>query len=218
MYNEKDIRAGFYSTKYLYPEAEFPDVYFFIWYFFQSGSTTSDAGLLIASEAHTIAKDTPLDQFPKIHHKTIRTFNLEGIASLVAHESVHLQQPAIKTTSLLAQSVREGTADFIAELATGLNPSQAVHDYANSKEKALWNQFQQVMYGDDKGDWIGSIPNDKPPGLGYWMGYKIVAAFYEKQADKKQAIKRLMTTTDYETIYQESKYAKKFEEPKTSTH
>lgn len=207
---EKDIRAGLYALKYLYPEAAFPDVYFFIWYFLNSGSTTSDVGLLIAAETHTIAEHTPLDQFPKIHHKVIRTFDLGGMASLVAHESVHLQQPNVDNQSLLERSIREGAADFIAELATGRNPSQATHDYADPKEEALWNEFQQVMYGDETGDWVNSIPKDKPPGLGYWMGYKIVQVYYAKQSNKQQAIDTLLTTTDYEAVYRESGYAEKF--------
>lgn len=207
---EKDIRAGFYALNYLYPEAAFPDVYFFIWYFLSSGSTTSDEGLLIATETHSIAEDTPLDAFPEVHHKTIRSFTLEGMAALAAHESVHMQQPDWETTNLLEKSVREGSADFIAELATGRNPSQPVHDYANPQEEKLWNKFREAMYSSETGDWMGVIPNDKPPGLGYWMGYKMVEAFYEKQTNKRKAVQRLITTTDYEAIYEESGYGEKF--------
>lgn len=207
---EKDIRAGFYALNYLYPEAAFPDVYFFIWYFLNSGSTTSDEGLLIATETHSVAESTPLDAFPEVHHKMIRSFKLDGMASLAAHESVHMQQPDQETSNLLERSIREGAADFIAELATGRNPSQPVHDYADPQEEQLWNEFQKVMYGNKNGDWIYTIPSDKPPALGYWMGYKIVEAFYEKQTDKQQAVQRLITTTDYEAIYEKSGYGEKF--------
>lgn len=207
---EEEMRAGFYAFKYLYPDAVFPDVYSFVWDFFHSGSTVSDAGLLIATETQTISNNTPMDQFPEIHRRMIRSFTLKNLTPVVVHESVHLQQPDLETTTLLERAIREGSADYLAELATDRNPSQAVHDYANPKEQELWKRFQKVMLGNENGDWIHTIPDDKPAGLGYWMGYKIVEAYYQKQADKKQAIHKLLTTTDYSAIYEESRYAEKF--------
>ncbi|MEK6476908.1 DUF2268 domain-containing putative Zn-dependent protease [Catalinimonas sp. 4WD22] len=208
---KKDIRAAFYGIKYLYPEARFPDVYFFIWYFLNSGSTTSDAGLLIATEAQTVAEDTPLDQFPEIHHELVKTLNLDRLASVVAHESIHMQQADVENKNLLEHAVREGSADFIAELVTGKNPSQAVHDYADPREKVLWEEFQQKMYGEDKSGWVG-IPADRPAGLAYWMGYKIVESYYNQQENKDQAVRELINTTDYESIYRKSRYSEKFED------
>ena len=191
---EKDIRAAFYAIKFLYPDASFPDVYFFVWYFLSSGSTTSDEGLLIATETQTVDENTLLDQFPAIHHPMIKSLNLDNLTALVAHEAIHLQQPDIEDRNLLELAVREGTADFVAELATGRNPSQAVHTYANPKEADLWEEFKEKMYGDDMSGWIG-IPNDRPAGLAYWMGYKIVEAYYQKYQDKTEAINVLLNTT-----------------------
>ena len=208
---EKEIRAGFYALKYLYPDAVFPEVYCFIWYFLKSGSTVSDKGLLIAMETQATANDTPLDKFPEIHHPMIRSMNLQNLAALIVHESIHMQQPNIKTESLLARAIKEGSADFLAELATGHNPSQSVHDMVNPKERELWAEFKGVMRGNKNLEWIHTIPKDRPAGLGYWMGYKIVNAYYQKQPDKQYAIKQLLTTTDYEAIYKESGYSDQFD-------
>ena len=206
---EKEIRAGFYALKHLYQKARFPDVYFFIWFFFNSGSTTTDEGLMITIETRSIDEDTPLDKFPEVHRKMIASMNLTGLAAVAVHESIHEQQKDYETKNLLEKAVREGTADFIAELCTGRNPSIAVHEYANPKEEDLWKEFQGRMNGKDYSGWTG-IPYDRPAGLAYWMGYKIVEAYYAKQKDKKSAVKFLIETTDYRRVLRESGYGQRF--------
>jgi len=206
---EMEIRAGFYALKYLYPKARFPDVYFFIWYFLATGSTTTDEGLLIAMEAQSVAKDTPLDRLPEVQHDMVRSLNLENLAAVVVHESVHLQQSDYSTKNLLELSIREGTADFIAELATGRNPSQAAHAYANPRERELWKEFKSRMYTKKYDGWLG-IPKDRPAGMAYWMGYKIVKSYYSLQENKQDALRTLIETIDYEKIFKGSKYSEKF--------
>ena len=66
----------------------------------------SDAGLLIATETQTISNNTPMDQFPEIHRRMIRSFTLKNLSPVVVHESVHLQQPDLETTTLL-ERIRE---------------------------------------------------------------------------------------------------------------
>lgn len=206
---EKEIRAGFYALKHLYSKARFPDVYFFIWFFFNSGSTTTDEGLMVTIETRSIDVETPMDKFPEIHRKMIASMDLTGLAALVVHESIHEQQKDYETKNLLEKAVREGTADFIAELCTGKNPSVAVHEYANPREEELWKEFQNRMNGKDYSGWTG-IPNNRPAGLAYWMGYKIVEAYFAKKNDKESAVKFLIETTDYRRVFRESGYEEKF--------
>ena len=209
---EKVIKASFYAFKYLYPEAVFPDTYFFVWYLLNSGSTTSDEGLLMAMETHSVNEKSPLDKLPAIHHELLRTFTIENMPSTVAHELVHFQQPDIKseTNSLLDQAILEGSADFIAELISGKNPTMGVFPYANSREKELWTEFKQKMYGKDFSGWTG-IPQNRPAGLAYWMGYKIVKAYYDKQPDRIRAVKEIIESENRQRIFEESGYADKFE-------
>lgn len=206
---EKDARAGFYALEYLYPDALFPDVYFFIWYFFDSGSTTTDEGLMIATEGQTISTSTPMDVIPEIHREMVKSMNLDRLASLVVHESIHVQQD-YKTTNLLEKAIKEGSCDFIAELCTGQNPSASVHGYANAREKQLWGEFKTKMKTNEMNGWTG-IPQDRPAGLAYWMGYKIIEAYYQKQSDKRKAVHNIIRAKDYQKIFEESEYAEKFE-------
>ena len=158
--------------------------------FSTSGSTTTDEGLMIATEGQTISTSTPMDVIPEIHREMVKSMNLDRLASLVVHESIHVQQNH-KTTNLLEKAIKEGSCDFIAELCTGQNPSASVHGYANAREKQLWGEFKTKMKTDEMNGWTG-IPQDRPAGLAYWMGYKIIEAYYQKQADKRKAIQILL--------------------------
>ena len=206
---EKEVRAGFYALEYLYPKANFPNVYYFIWYFFQTGSTTTNMGLMIAAETQSVAPTTPLDAIPSIHREMVESMNLSRMPSLVVHESIHEQQD-YEVKNLLDKAIKEGACDFIAELCTGQNPSRVVHDYANAKEEELWIEFKEKMYTNDYTGWTG-IPQDRPAGLAYWMGYKIVEDYYNKQPNKKKAIETIIKAKSYKKIFDASGYANKFE-------
>ena len=51
---------------------------------------------------------------------------LEDMDLTVVHELIHYQQNYIHDQSLLAQSIREGTADFFCELVTGKHLNEAI--------------------------------------------------------------------------------------------
>ena len=150
-------------------------------------------------------------RYRPFYHDFLRTQTIGNMPLTVAHELIHFQQPDRKsgTTSLLDEAIREGSADFIAELICGKNPTMATHTYANPKEKELWIEFKQKMHGSDYSGWSGISP-DRPVGLAYWMGYKIVKAYYDKQPDKIEAIKEIIESEDRQKIFDESGYAEKF--------
>lgn len=114
----------------------------------------------------------------------------EGLPKLVAHEAVHFQQP--KTTApitLLAQSIREGAVDFIAELAAGRPPAGAYLPYGLAREAELWPEFREMMHGDDMAGWLyGGQPEGRPADLGYFIGYRIAGSYYDHAEDKRAAI------------------------------
>ena len=210
---KKVIKSSFYAFKYLYPEAVFPDIYFFVWVLGSSGSTVSDEGLLMSMDVHSINENSPLDKLPAVQREIFRTLTIENMPLTVAHELIHFQQPGkgSENSSLLDRAFREGSADFIAELISGQNPTMGIFLYADSREKELWREFKQKMHGKDyKSGWTG-IPKDRPVGLPYWMGYKIVKAYYDKQPDKKRAIREIIESEDPERILEESRYSNKFE-------
>lgn len=212
---EKRIRAGFYALKHLHAEAVFPDVYFVIGRM-TSGGTTSTRGLLIGMEMHS---RTPQAHEAELSawHKNVLTA-VENVPFIVAHELIHYQQkhpPKLKP-SLLSQSITEGGADFLGELIAGGHINQHLHVYGNPRERELWEEFRKVMDGGKYTGWLydGAAIKDRPADLGYYMGYKIVAAHYEQAKDKRQAIKEILTIQDFGKFLKESNYEARLEKGK----
>ncbi|MBB4805341.1 uncharacterized protein YjaZ [Chryseobacterium defluvii] len=165
---EKRIKAIYSALKYWYPEAKFPPVYF-VYGRFNSGGTVSGDGIIIGTE---MLKD------------------LDGITGLIAHELIHFQQNNKGNNSLLKQSLVEGSADFVSELASGENISNPHFQYGETHAEKLYREFTSRLKNDDYQDWLygTSGKDDRPNDLGYWMGYKIAEAYFNKQADKHKAV------------------------------
>lgn len=184
---ERAIRAPFYALEFLYPEAVFPTVYFVVGRL-NSGGTISDQGLLIGAEMY---RDT------------------EGLPHIVAHELIHFQQLPLPDSvrTLLAQSIREGSADFIGELISGKHINTQAHEYGRAHEEELWIEFQDNMAGRDLSAWLyRDPPGERPADLGYFMGYQITQAYYTRSSDKAAAIREIIGVRDFEQFLLESGY------------
>ena len=61
-------------------------------------------------------------------------------------------------------------------------------------------------------DWLyGTSKKDaRPNDLGYWMGYQIVAQYFAKATDKKQAIYDILNIKDYGEFLKKSGYLDSF--------
>jgi hypothetical protein len=168
---ESDIRAAFHQLKVLYPAAVFPDVYFVIGRF-NSGGTSTDHGLLIGAEMYRDPARLP---------------------AIVSHELIHYQQHYPAPT-LLEHSFMEGTADFVGEMIAGAQINNAAHEYGLAHEHQLWQEF--LPHADDRTffPWMYGRPTDgRPNDLGYFIGYRIAKAYYDKATDKTQAIADIIT-------------------------
>lgn len=190
---KKQCTATFMALKYIYPEAVFPPVYFVVGRF-NSGGHSHENGLIIGAEMND-AGNTPYT---------------------VAHELIHYQQDSINDSdvNLLAACIAEGSADFIGELISGGGTNRKTYDFGNANEKKLWKEFKEIMYDrDNNHGWMYTYrPNDGyPPDLGYWIGYKITAAYYDKMADKRKAIADILHIKDYNKFLKDSGYADDFE-------
>lgn len=208
---EPQIRRSFAKLKQLYPEAVFPDVYFVIGRM-NSGGTFGPSGLLIGAELYGRTPHSPtaeLDDWEKAV-----TQPAEQLPYLVAHELIHAQQRfRLLIPTLLAQSVKEGSADFIAELIAGGHANPALHRYGDANEKALWLEFKTAMHGTDLSNWLyqGSKSTTRPADLGYYIGYKIVEAYYRRATDKQRAIREILHIQDFDAFLRASGYAARFE-------
>ncbi|WOK08054.1 DUF2268 domain-containing putative Zn-dependent protease [Imperialibacter roseus] len=188
---EDEIRGYFSRLKAVYPKAIFPDVYFLIGRN-NSGGTISGKGLLIGMEKY---EDTDI------------------IPIVVVHELIHYQQRyyfKLKSFSLLEQSIKEGSADFICELVTGTHPYGDIYLYGDQHKDELKAEFRQIMDRKWKEGWdgwmYGGAKEGRPNDLGYWMGYQIVKSYYEKAEDKKKAVKEMLTIKDFDRFVRESGY------------
>ncbi|CAN5920354.1 hypothetical protein BH24BAC1_BH24BAC1_30690 [soil metagenome] len=61
-------------------------------------------------------------------------------------------------------------------------------------------------------DWLYGTTgkDDRPNDLGYWIGYKIVEAYYRKAPDKKKAIADVLNISNSSGILAESGYLSKY--------
>ena len=191
------IRGYMHTWKSLYADAVFPDVYFVIGRM-NNGGTTSQNGLLIGTEISCRTDDLPKDELPPLYLKVLRP--IEDVPYIVIHELIHTQQKYnFEGNTLLGHSIMEGAADFLGELASGRHINSFQHEYGRVHETELWEQFSKEMLQEDESNWLYNYfvdSSERPPDLGYYMGYKICESYYEKTDDRKQAVRDILAIKD----------------------
>ena len=183
------IRAALRRLEALYPEAAYPPVYVVVGRFTSAGTYTRRS-VLIGAELF----DSPEDVVP-----------------VAVHEIVHTLQRGADL-SLLARSIREGSADFVTALALGRHPNERLHAYGDAHERALWDEFSQDMLGMDSSRWLygGGDDTGRPSDLGYYVGYKIAEAYYERADDPARAVRDILLVEEYARFLDASGYADRF--------
>lgn len=200
---EVPVRAAFRRLADLYPGALFPPVFFLVGRDHAGGAVQRE-GVLIAVETYV--------------ESTGRSY--AGLVSLVAHELAHYQQAAHdpeayqRSSSLLARAIKEGAADYVAELLTGAHINEEAHAYGNDNEWTLWSRFRCVMNQSDTGDWFFRRPRnpDWPQDLGYFVGYRIAALRHAREAAPRPALAALLQVDDYAAFLNDSGYESYLEE------
>ena len=211
------IRRGLTRLAALYPEARFPNIYFLIGTL-STGGTVAQSGMLMGTEQSASDPTTPLDELPDWAQRNMPTHTFEQLVGLVVHEAVHTQQkPAAagQQDNLLRHAMGEGIADFLAELAVGPWIANAPRQiYGRAHEHDVWVDFQDEMQGGDSTirTWMynGMVPAGQNHGavdIGYWVGYRIAAAYYARAADKRAAVRELLELRDPVAILRASGYA-----------
>jgi hypothetical protein len=142
---------------------------------------------------------------------------VQKIKNMVAHECVHTQQKnELDSTAincpLLYTCMLEGSCDFIGELLVGGQINKVAQDYGDAHEKELWQQFKAELCSEKTENWVYNFlkATDKPADLGYYFGYKIAKAYFEKAIDKKQAIIDILKLKNPLQFLEKSGYDKKF--------
>lgn len=197
----------FDKLKTWYDDAVFPDMYFVIgrW---NSAGTVSDAGLLLGVDQIARTPDIPQQELNLWEKNNFNDFT--ELPTIAMHEQIHFQQSKIKgDTTLLSNALIEGMADFICELITGRNPSKRQHEFAATRKKEIWERFKKEMYLQRAYNWIANA-NQETPGhpadLGYYVGYEICKAYFDKAKNKKKAIKEMLEIQDAKAFLEKSGY------------
>lgn len=195
----EQVNAIFARFEAIYPQGRQPGVFFVVGAGRSAGTTTHTRNPVVLIGVERIGDPSRL-------------------APIVAHEFVHTQQdypwigiftggPSFLRGTLLRQSIMEGSANLIAELVTGTSSRD---EYAESHEAELWTEFAREMHGKDYSHWLwnGGNPRrgDRPADLGYWIGYRITKAYYERAPDKARAIHDILTIRDFDRFLTESGY------------
>ncbi len=135
-----------------------------------------------------------------------------NIPYLVAHELIHANQNIpYKYKILLEQCIIEGSADFLGELISGKIANTASYEYAKGKEKFLWDDFEKDMAlgeNDSFSNWLygGERKDKRPQDMGYYIGYVITKAYFEKATDKRKAIEEILNIKDCKRFLDQSGY------------
>jgi hypothetical protein len=175
-----------------YPEARFPPVTLVVGRGRPVGITDT-SGVLIGLEAMcsaTFMNPNLTDRF--VHN--------------IAHEYGHIQQPAeIQALNpgdpgmtVLFTSLIEGAAEFNAELISGDIGQSQERAWAKGREAQIDAAFVRDEDKTDLSKWLYNGPGDAahPSDLGYWVGYRIVKAYYGRAADKHQALREIFGLHD----------------------
>ncbi|WP_162847188.1 Ig-like domain-containing protein [Mucilaginibacter gracilis] len=158
----------------------------------RSGGTTNDDMVLVGAEIASADKNTDSSELDDWLKNVFKNQQSSNIVSLNVHEYVHTQQKASDGEFLLAQTIMEGSADFIAELVTLKKNNNAYVVYGRMHEQELKEKFRIEMFSSATGNWLYNGSNSPHPDLGYFIGYAICQAYYQHHADKKQAIKKII--------------------------
>ncbi|ULQ54701.1 DUF2268 domain-containing putative Zn-dependent protease [Flavihumibacter fluvii] len=195
------------KLKALYPDAIFPPTTFTIGTFGAFGTADGGSGQLIGAEfvcdTNTVVKDELNDW-----EKTVIS-DTSKILGILIHELIHIEQQTTPSNTLLGKAINEGAADFITQLVLGYNLNSRIHDYGNAHENELRDKFKKQMDGEATDDWLYNgiaAKNGAPGDLGYFMGFKICEAYYNKAVDKKQAVKDILTIPDFKKFLEQSGY------------
>lgn len=177
--------------KAIYPGAIFPDIYLMIGAN-NSAGTISGKGLLIG-----------LERLPGQY----------ALYPVIVHELIHYQQQYYflpRSFTLLEQSIKEGSADFLSELVTGIPANGPAYSFGAAHETSLKKEFEQLMHRKWAQGWegwmYGGAKDGRPDDLAYWIGYQITKAYFDKASDKKAAVKEILTIRNFERFADQSGY------------
>lgn len=207
---EPEIRAALRRMTAHYADAVFPPVGLVIGVF-SSGGTSIAQGLVLGVEMNASTPDSPLHEMSPGLQGNIGPVAL--VPHIAVHELVHAQQDWGGPQTVLRNAILEGGADFLAELAMPGAPPSHYTTWGRANDRAVWTRFMAEKDSREIGHWTGNSSfraDDWTGDLGYYVGAEIARGYYERAADKEQAIRDLLKLRDPDAILAASGYAERY--------
>ena len=176
----------------LYPEAQLPPVTIAVGRGKPVGIGYPDTGLQIGLEA-LCAVDW---MNPDLEDRFVHVIAHEYAHVQLAPEIAKMEQPTV-----LARSLVEGAAEFVAELISGNVAYSHFDAIVRGREKEIESAFAAEADDIDISKWLDNSTAEKPGDLGYWVGYRIVKAYYRNASDKRRALREILRMQDPEAFY-----------------
>ncbi|MEE1964304.1 hypothetical protein V1387_16555 [Allomuricauda taeanensis] len=156
-----------------------------------------DSLVLIGSEIALADKTTPSFEFPdQLSHLAPYFENnpKENIIFLNIHEYVHTQQKTTIGKTLLAQTLIEGVAEFVATSALETDSPNPQIAFGKEHNESIKAEFSKEMFSPYLHNWIWNSPNNEfgMRDLAYYVGYAICEKYYHQEPKKELAIKKMM--------------------------
>ena len=180
----------------LYPPLRPAKIYFTVGCLRSSGTTLDDK-VLIGAELAAGDETVDLSELPdKLRRRLGVYFHgrpADQLVLLNVHEYVHTQEHG-PGTSLLAQVMYEGAADFVAERVTGRTPPLPYMQYGREHEAELRRDFLAEKDNPSWSGWLYNAPDNRygVGDLGYYVGYTIMRDYHARAADKTQALREII--------------------------
>ena len=204
----RSVAVAFTRFRALYPAARIVPVYVVVGSGISGGTTT-------------------LGRRPVILVGAELTTKTAGLERTILHELMHVQQrypawgmmtggPEVLRGTLLRHAIKEGAADYLVELVLGAwNGTREA--WAAPREAELWRAFRADMHGKDYSGWLYNGWNranlsDRPPDMGYYVGYAIARSYYENASDKAAAVRDILTIRDFDRFLARSGYEERLSE------
>lgn len=192
----KEFEVGIEKLKSIYPQIKPAKIYFTVGALRSSG-TTMDSLVLIGSELAFTNKHTPAEEFPEYLSHLRTYFDTEPNKNLVflnIHEYIHTQQKTTIGNHLLAQTVLEGVAEFLAEKALSTKSPNPQIQFGKENDAKIKSKFELEMFSPNVYNWIWNSANNEfeMRDLAYYVGYKICQEYYNISNDKQKAIEQMI--------------------------
>lgn len=187
---------GITKLKKVYSNLKPAKIYFTIGAL-RSNGTTMDSLVLIGAELALANEHTVTDEFPDnlSHLKSyFESKPSENIVFLNIHEYVHTQQNTTIGENLLAQTVIEGVAEFVAEKALEISSPNPQISYGQANDAEIKAAYEKEMFSPYVYNWIwNNSDNDfEMRDLAYYVGYRISEEYYNASPNKEMAITEMI--------------------------